>query len=107
MVIAQTQEWKEENGEYSFLSSSEGTIHGEAMSPWEKLDLNEEGLLSLMGGMILFEKELDHGHGRGGEAAGTFRCLPHRFIRQPQIKSGVRRKDHYGKQKETDTPSFQ
>jgi len=56
LMIAQETEWKEENGEFFYLSGNEGTVNGEEISPWEKLALDGDGCLFMMGGMIVFEK---------------------------------------------------
>lgn len=56
MMIAQETEWKEENGEFFYLSGNEGTVDGEEISPWEKLALDSDGSLYMMGGMLVFEK---------------------------------------------------
>ena len=56
MMIAQQTEWKEENGEFFYLSGNEGTVNGEEISPWEKLALDSDGCLFMMGGILVFEK---------------------------------------------------
>ena len=56
MMIAQETEWKEENGEFFYLSGNEGTVDGEEISPWEKLALDSDGSLYMMGGILVFEK---------------------------------------------------
>lgn len=57
MIIAQQHEWKEENGTYFYLSGNSGTIGDEEISPWEELAVGEDGTLTMMGGMLIFEKE--------------------------------------------------
>ena len=57
MIIAQQHEWKEENGAYFYLSGNSGTVGDEEISPWEEIAVGEDGTLSMMGGMLIFEKE--------------------------------------------------
>ena len=57
MMIAEQHEWKEENGEFFYHTGIEGTVGDEEVSPWEKLNIDADGLLEMMGGMLAFEKE--------------------------------------------------
>ncbi len=50
------KEWKEENGEILYNSEEHREIFGEVQSPWDKLELNEEGLLPFGSGMMLLRK---------------------------------------------------
>ena len=56
MIVAEQHEWKEENGEYFYHTGNEGTVGDEEISPWEKLEIDADGILSMMGGMLGFEK---------------------------------------------------
>jgi len=48
--------WKEENGEVYADTGMKGEVLGEKVDGWEKLELDEEGLLPMMGKMYLCEK---------------------------------------------------
>lgn len=50
------KEWKEENGEILYNSKEHREVFGEVQSPWDKLELNEDGLLPFGGGMMLLRK---------------------------------------------------
>ncbi len=50
------KEWKEENGEFLYNSHEHRELFGEVQSPWDKLELNEEGLLPFGGGMMMLRK---------------------------------------------------
>lgn len=48
--------WKEKDGEVYADTGMKGEVLGEKVDGWEKLELDEEGLLPMMGGMYLCEK---------------------------------------------------
>lgn len=50
--------WKEKDGEVYADTGMKGEVLGEKVDGWEKLELDEEGLLPMMGGMYLCEKIL-------------------------------------------------
>ena len=54
-VTVQEMPWKEENGELFYLTSDEGEIDGEAIDPWQPLNIDEDGLLVI--GVMGLEKE--------------------------------------------------
>ena len=56
-VLVQSNAVKEENGEYFYAMGDEGMVMGEEISPFEKLELDEEGLLPYAGGMVKLKKE--------------------------------------------------
>ena len=50
------KEWKEENGEFFYNTGEYREMFGEVQSSWDKLQLNEEGLLKFGSGMVLLRK---------------------------------------------------
>ena len=56
MAIVEEHPWKEENGEYFYHTGEEGDINGEPIDPYEKLTPDEDGCLSMTGGLLLIEK---------------------------------------------------
>ena len=50
------KEWKEEDGECFFNTGEKREVFGEEQSPWDKLELNEEGLLPFGSGMMMLKK---------------------------------------------------
>lgn len=55
MIIAEVGRYKEQDGKYYRFTGDEGEIDGVQLDGWEEISL-ENGLLSMMGGMVLFEK---------------------------------------------------
>lgn len=58
MAIVEKHPWKEENGEFYYHTGAEGDIGGEEIDPYEKLELDDDGYLPMIGGMALLEKIL-------------------------------------------------
>ena len=50
------KEWKEEDGKLLYNSGEHREIFGEVKSPWDPLELNEDGLLPFGSGMVLLRK---------------------------------------------------
>ena len=57
-VMMDSNYWKEKDGEVYADTGLEGEVLGEKVDGWEKLSLNEDGLLPVLGGMYLCEKIL-------------------------------------------------
>ena len=55
-ILAQSCEVKEENGEYFYDSRTEGEADGEEVSPFVRLELDENGLLPFGEGMFRLQK---------------------------------------------------
>ncbi|MBE6913084.1 MAG: hypothetical protein E7473_11235 [Ruminococcaceae bacterium] len=55
-ILVQSAVVKEENGEYFYDTRTTGEIDGEEISPFEKLEIGEDGLLTFGGGMMKFGK---------------------------------------------------
>lgn len=55
-VMMDSNHWKEKDGEVYADTGLEGEVLGEKVDGWEKLSLNEDGLLPVLGGMYLCEK---------------------------------------------------
>lgn len=56
MAIVEQHPWKEENGEYYYHTGVEGEAGGEPVDPYEKLVPDDDGCLSIIGGMAVLEK---------------------------------------------------
>ena len=56
IITSDGKHWKEENGEVYADTGMKGEVLGEKVDGWEKLELDEEGLLPMMGKMYLCEK---------------------------------------------------
>lgn len=56
VMLDSPKHWKEENGEVYADTGMKGEVLGEEVDGWEKLELDEEGLLPMMGKMYLCEK---------------------------------------------------
>ena len=56
MAIVEQHPWKEENGAYFYHTGMEGDIGGEPIDPYEQLTPDEDGCLSMVGGLVLIEK---------------------------------------------------
>ena len=56
MAIVEQHPWKEENGEFYYHTGEEGEIDGEPIDPYEKLVLDDDGCLPIIGGMAILEK---------------------------------------------------
>ena len=56
MAIVEQHPWKEENGEYFYHTGMEGDAGGVPVDPYEKLEPDEDGCLSMTGGLIVIEK---------------------------------------------------
>lgn len=55
-VIAQTNPWKEEDGNFFYDTFEEREIMGEKVSSWDELKFDEDGYLVFSGGMALLKK---------------------------------------------------
>lgn len=55
--IVETKAWKEENGEYFYFTGDEGEVMGEKISPYQKLEFDEDGYMKFGGGFMLLEKK--------------------------------------------------
>ena len=56
MFAAEEQEWKAVNGAYYFNTGSHRELFGEEQSPWDKLEIDEEGLLPFASGMMKLKR---------------------------------------------------
>lgn len=56
VMMDSPKQWKEENGEVYANTGMKGEVLGEKADGWEKLELDEEGLLPMFGKMYLCEK---------------------------------------------------
>lgn len=55
--VVESKAWKEENGEFFYFTGDEGEIMGEKISPYQKLEFNEDGYMKFVGGFMLLEKK--------------------------------------------------
>lgn len=56
MAIVEEHPWKEEDGAFYYHTGMEGDIGGDPVDPYEKLEPDEDGCLSMMAGLLLIEK---------------------------------------------------
>lgn len=56
MAVAEEHPWKKEGDTYFCHTGVEGDIGGEEIDPYEALELDEDGCLPMMGGMMLLER---------------------------------------------------
>jgi len=56
LFCREAKAWKEENGECFYDTEQKREVLGEALTSWDKLELNEDGLLPFASGTLLLEK---------------------------------------------------
>lgn len=56
LICMGEREWKEENGECLYNTGEHRELFGELLSPWDKLELDEDGLLPFGSGMMKLKK---------------------------------------------------